>query len=320
MRARPRVFATRRLPGAALERLAQHCDLTVWEGTGAPPPRALADGAREAEGLLCLLTDSVDAALIAACPQLRVISSCSVGVDHIDLAAAQGRAIPVGHTPGVLVETTADLAFALLLASARRLVEADRFVREGGWSFEHRWDPEALLGRDVHGATLGVIGLGAIGQALARRASGFGMRVLGWSRTPRSLPGVEACSLEALLAQAEFVSVHVALTAQTRDLLNARAIAAMRPGAILINTARGGIVDETALAAALASGRLAAAALDVFAREPLDPASPLLAAPRLLLTPHIGSASIATRTRMAELAVENLLAGLAGKALPHRAV
>jgi glyoxylate reductase len=319
MPARPKVFVTRRLPGAGLERLAGQCELAVWPETGAPPPQALAAGAREAEGLLCLLTDAVDAALLASCPRLRVISSCSVGVDHIDLAAARARGIPVGHTPGVLVETTADLAFGLLLAAARRVVEADRYVREGRWSFEHRWDPEALLGRDVHGATLGIVGLGAIGQALARRASGFGMRVLGWSRTPRSLPGVEACPLAALLAQANFVSVHVALTPQTRNLLDADAIAALRPGAILINTARGGIVDEVALAAALASGRLAAAALDVFASEPLDPASPLLTAPNLLLTPHIGSASIATRTRMADLAVENLLAGLAGRPLPHPA-
>ena len=319
MSARPRVFATRRLPGGALARLAEHCELELWQGGGAPPAEAVAAGARDADGLLCLLTDAVDAALLAACPRLRVISSCSVGVDHIDLAAARARGIPVGHTPGVLVETTADLAFGLLLAAARRLVEADRYVREGRWSFEHRWDPEALLGRDLHGATLGIVGLGAIGQALARRAGGFGMRVLGWSRTPRGVPGVEACAFDALLARADFVSVHVALTPQTRDLFCARAIAAMRPGAILVNTARGGIVDEAALAAALASGRLAAAALDVFAREPLDPASPLLAAPNLLLTPHIGSASIATRTRMADLAVENLLAGLAGRPLPHPA-
>jgi glyoxylate reductase len=319
MSARPRVFATRRLPGPALERLARETELVVWPGAGAPPPEALAAGAREAEGLLCLLTDRIDAALLAGCPRLRAISSCSVGVDHVDLAAAAARGIPVGHTPGVLVETTADLAFGLLLAAARRIVEADRFVREGRWSFEHRWDPEALLGRDVHGATLGIIGLGAIGRALARRAQGFGMRVLGWSRTPRRVEGVEPRALPALLAEADFVSVHVALTPQTRGLLDARALAALRPGAILVDTARGGIVDEAALAAALASGRIAAAALDVFAREPLDPASPLLAAPNLVLTPHIGSASIATRTRMADLAVENLLAGLAGRPLLHRA-
>jgi glyoxylate reductase len=320
MSVRPRVFATRRLPGGALARLAQRAELSVWEGEGAPPPEALAAGARDADGLLCLLTDRIDAELLRACPRLRAISSCSVGVDHIDLAAAAARGIPVGHTPGVLVETTADLAFGLLLAAARRIPEADRYVREGRWSFPHRWDPEALLGRDLHGATLGIVGLGAIGRAMARRAAGFGMRILGWSRSPRDVPGVERRGLEALLAEAELVSVHVALAPETRGLLSGRAIASMRPGAILVNTARGGIVDEAALAAALASGRLAAAALDVFAHEPLDPASPLLAAPNLVLTPHIGSASVATRTAMADLAVENLLAGLEGRPLRHRAL
>jgi glyoxylate reductase len=320
MSARPRVFVTRRLPGGALARLALRTEMSVWHGDGAPSREAIAAGTRDADGLLCLLTDRIDAALLRACPRLRVISSCSVGVDHIDLAAATARGIPVGHTPGVLVETTADLAFGLLLAAARRIPEADRYLREGRWSFPHRWDPEALLGRDLHGATLGIVGLGAIGRAMARRAAGFGMRILGWSRTPRSVPGVEACPLERLFAEAEFVTVHVALTPETRGLIGARAIAAMRPGAVLVNAARGGIVDEAALAAALATGRLAAAALDVFEQEPLDPASPLLAAPNLVLTPHIGSASIATRTRMADLAVENLLAGLEGRPLPSQAV
>jgi glyoxylate reductase len=317
--ARPRVFASRRLPGGALERLAQRAELSVWAGEGAPRPGELAAGARDADGLLCLLTDRVDAALIAGCPRLRVISSCSVGVDHVDLAAARARGIPVGHTPGVLAETTADLAFGLLLAAARRIVEADRFVREGRWTFEHRWDPEALLGRDVHGATLGIVGLGAIGLAVARRARGFGMRVLGWSRTPRPAPGVERCELTALLERADFLSLHVALTPETRGLIGAAELARLSPGALLINTARGGIIDEKALADALASGRLAGAALDVFADEPLPPTSPLLGAQNLVLTPHIGSASTATRTRMADLAVENLLAGLEGRPLLHQA-
>ena len=235
----------------------------------------------------------------------------------MDLEAATRRGIPVGYTPGVLAETTADLTFALLLAAARRIVEADGFVREGRWTWEHRWDPDGFLGRDVYGATLGVIGLGAIGRAVAARARGFGMRVLGWSRTPRELEGVESVALSELLAAAQFVTVHVALTPETRGLLDAAALARMREDAILVNTARGGIVDEAALVAALRGGRLAAAALDVFAREPLDPASPLLDAPNLVLTPHIGSASVATRSRMAELAVENLVAGLEGRAMPR---
>jgi glyoxylate reductase len=315
--ARPRVFSTRNLPGGVLARLARRVSLEVWPDPGAPEREVLAAGARDAEGLLCLLTDRIDAALIEGCPRLRVISSCSVGLDHVDLEAATRRGIPVGYTPGVLAETTADLAFALLLGAARRIVEADGFVREGRWTWEHRWDPDGFLGRDVYGATLGVIGLGAIGRAVAARARGFGMRVLGWSRTPRELEGVESVALSELLAAAQFVTVHVALTPETRGLLDAAALARMREDAILVNTARGGIVDEAALVAALRGGRLAAAAFDVFAREPLDPASPLLDAPNLVLTPHIGSASVATRSRMAELAVENLVAGLEGRAMPR---
>jgi glyoxylate reductase len=200
------------------------------------------------------------------------------------------------------------------------VAEADRFVREGAWTAERRWEPELLLGRDLHGATLGIVGLGAIGRAVARRAAGFDMRVLGWSRTRREVPGVAHVSFEELLAQSDFVTLHVALGAETRGLLCARALARMKPGAILVNTARGGIVDERALADALAGGRLAAAGLDVFEEEPLPASSPLRALPNVVLLPHIGSASIATRTRMADLAVENLLAGLAGEPLPHDAL
>ncbi len=314
---RPRVFVTRDLPGDALERLRQQVEVDLWEGPGAPSPAELTGRAGAAEGLLCLLTDRIDAALLEACPRLRALSSCSVGLDHVDLAAATERGIPVGFTPGVLVETTADLAFALLLAAARRIPEADRFVREGHWTPERRWEPDMLLGRDVHGETLGVIGLGAIGRAVARRARGFGMRVLGWSRSNRPVDGVERVPLETLLETAPFQTVHVALAPETRGLLDERAIARMPRGAVLVNTARGGIVDEAALARALHEGRLAAAALDVFAQEPLDPESPLLAAPNLVLAPHIGSASVRTRACMADLAVDNLLAGLVGRPMPH---
>jgi len=297
--------------------LSVRCELEVWPERAAPPPDALARRLATADGLLCLLTDRVDAALLARAPRLRAISSVSVGLDHIDLAAATARAIPVGHTPGVLTETTADLAFALLLAASRRVVEADRFVRAGEWRV---WEPDLLLGRDVHGATLGIVGLGAIGRAVARRARGFGMRVLAWSRTRRplgDLEGVVAWSaLPELLAAADFVSVHVPLAPETRGLLDARALAAMKPGAILVNTARGGIVDEAALAEALREGRLAGAGLDVFEREPLERESPLLGLPNVVLAPHIGSASVATRARMAELAAENLMAALDGKPMP----
>ena len=314
---RARIFATRSLPGARLADLVHRCDLEVWPARTAPTSEQLASRARDADGLLCLLTDRIDASLLDRCPRLRAVSSVSVGVDHVDLDAATARGIPVGHTPGVLTETTADLAFALLLAAARRVAEGDRFVRAGAWTRERVWEPDMLLGRDVHGATLGLVGLGAIGQAMVRRAQGFGMRVLAWSRTPRAVPGVEFMPLEALLAASDFVSVHVALVRETRGLLDAAAIARMKRGAVLVNTARGGIVDEIALADALRSGRLAAAGLDVFAREPLDPASPLLALPNVVATPHIGSASEATRARMVEVAVDNLLAALAGNRMPH---
>jgi len=308
------VFVTRTLPGSALERLRAECDVELWPEPGAPPRAALLAGAAAADGLLCLLTDRIDAELLAGATRLRVLSSCSVGLDHVDLAAATARRIPVGHTPGVLTDTTAELAVSLLLAVARRVVEADRFVREGRWC---EWSPDLMLGRDLSGATLGVIGLGAIGRAVAQRARALGMRVLGWNRTRREVAGLQAVSLPELLAGSDFVSVHVALTPETHGLLDAAALARMRPGAVLVNVARGGIVDEAALAAALASGRLAGAALDVFASEPLPQSSPLFAAPNLVLTPHIGSASVRTRSRMADLAALNLLAGLRGERIPH---
>ena len=319
MNSRPRVFVTRELPGEGLRRLTRQTRCDIWSHPAPPTPEQIAARARDCEGLLCLLTDRIDAALLAGCPKLKVVSSCSVGLDHIDLEEARRRNIVIGYTPGVLVETTADLAFSLLLAAARRVVEADRFVRAGSWTPERRWEPGMLLGRDVHGATLGIVGLGAIGRAMARRARGFGMRVLGWTRSGRQVEGVQSVGLDALLAESDFVSVHLASTPETHHLLGAGAISRMKRGAILVNTARGGIVDEVALEQALASGALAAAGLDVFAEEPLDPCSPLLGCENVVLTPHIGSASVATRSRMAEIAVENLLAGLEGRPLPQAA-
>jgi glyoxylate reductase len=322
MNGRSTIAVTVPLPDGARRRIEAAGDVVASAGPRAPTPAALARLAADADGLLCGLTDVVDAALLAACPRLRVVSSVSVGVDHVDVAAATARGVAVGHTPGVLVETTADLAFALLLAAARRVAEGDRWIRAGGWTaFTAErgvgWSPDLLLGRDVHGATLGLVGLGAIACAVARRAQGFGMRVLGWSRRSAPPPGVAAASLDALLAASDFVSVHVARTPDTIGLLGRDAIARMKRGAILVNTARGGIVDEDALAEALAGGRLAAAGLDVFASEPLAATSPLLALENVVLTPHVGSASVATRARMLELALDNLLAGLAG-ALPPR--
>lgn len=307
---RPRLLLTSALPGRAEERAGDGIDL-VRLGPG----EALRDVAARCDAIVCLLGDRVDAALLAACPGLRAVSSVSVGLDHVDVAEATRLGVPVGHTPGVLTETTADLAFGLLLAIARRIAEGDRLVRAGEW--REAFGLDFMLGRDVHGATLGLVGLGAIGQAMARRAQGFGMRVLGWTPSGRALPGVEARALDALLAESDFVSVHVALTAATRGLLGAGELARMQPHAMLVNTARGGVVDEEALVAALRAGRLAGAALDVFAREPLPAGSALRAMSNVVLTPHIGSASVATRTAMARLAIENARAALAGEPMPR---
>ena len=323
MTSNPRVFVSHGMESLSvlagrdlLSPLRERWDCRVWEHARRPAPEEFKALAHPAEGLLCLLTDRVDQALIQACPRLRAISSFSVGVDHIDLVAATDRGILVGNTPGVLTETTADLAFALLLAAARRVGEASDFLRRGEWAGGH-WEIDAFVGKDLHGATLGIIGLGPIGQAVARRAQGFGLRVLGWSRSGRDVPGVRGLALPELLAESDFVSVHVALAAETRGLLDARALTQMKPGAVLVNTARGGIVDEVALADALRSGHLGAVGLDVFAQEPAAGDHPLLEFPNAVLTPHIGSASIGTRIRMAELAVDNLVAGLEGSPMPQ---
>jgi glyoxylate reductase len=301
-----RVFVTRRLPGTALKRLAVEHEVDVWPERMPPPPDVLRERAARVDGLLALLTDLIDAALIESCPNLRVISNYAVGSDNVDLQAAAARGIPVGITPDVLTEATADLAFAGLLAAARRLPEALAAVREGRWQ---TWEPDWLLGHDVHGATLGIVGYGRIGRAVARRAQGFSMRILATPRVP----------LDELLAQSDAVTLHVPLTSETRRLIDADALARMKPTAILVNTARGGVVDQQALARALHRGEIAGAALDVTDPEPLPPDHPLLEAPNLLVLPHIGSATHTARERMADLAVDNLLAGLAGARLPHAA-
>jgi glyoxylate reductase len=255
-----------------------------------------------------MVSDRFDAVTIAALSNLVAISNLAVGVDNVDLGAATRAGVAVGHTPGVLTETTADLAFALMMAAARRVVEGDQFVRAGKW---RTWTPKLMLGRDLWGATLGIIGWGAIGQAVARRASGFGMRILYVARqradSVPGLPGAECVDLARLLAEADFVSLHVPLTEATRHLIGAHELAAMKSTAIIVNTARGPVIDQAALAAALQSGRIAGAGLDVTETEPIDLDDPLLKLPNVIITPHIGSASFATRLRMAELAVDNLL-------------
>jgi len=314
-----KVFVTRQLPGSAMQWLADQSDIELdsWAQQGQPSVDELARRAAACDGLLCCLTDAINRELLDACPRLKVISSMSVGVDHVDVPALDERNIPLGYTPGVLVETTADLTWALLMAAARRIPEADRFVREGLWTYERRWEPDMLLGKDIAGATLGIVGLGEIGQAVVRRAKGFGMRVLAWTRSGRSVEGVDSVAFDTLLAESDFLSVNVALNAETRNLIDAKALAKMKPGAVLVNTARGGIVDEGALAEALQSGQLMAAGIDVFESEPVAMDNPLLKLPNVVVAPHIGSASIATRHKMALLSAENLVAGLRGEPMPH---
>ena len=304
-----RVFVTRRLPGSALDRLSAEHDVEVWPEQLPPGREELLARAPELEGLLSLLTDPVDAELIDAAPALRAISNYAVGTDNVDLDAASERGIPVGNTPEVLTESTADLALALILGVSRRLVEGDAYVRRGDW---HTWEPELLLGRDLHGATVGIVGRGRIGQAVGRRLEGFGCELL------YTDVGV-GVSLEELLERSDFVTLHCPLTPDTRGLIDDEALGRMKATAYLVNTSRGPVVDNEALSRALHNREIAGAALDVTDPEPLPGDHPLLEAPGLLVLPHIASATHATREQMAEMAVDNLLAGLAGKPMPNQA-
>ncbi|HEY1694548.1 MAG TPA: D-glycerate dehydrogenase [Polyangiaceae bacterium] len=310
-----KVFVSGPLPGDAVERLAARHDVVVGREHEGVRGDAFAAIARELDGLVALLTDRVDAALLGRAPRLRVVANVAVGVDNVDLAACAARGVVVTNTPGVLTEATADLAFGLLLAAARRIAEGDRIVRSGAYA---GWTPSFLLGARVHGATLGIVGLGRIGQAVARRARGFGMRVLYAQPARLGEPleralGATHVPIDALFAQADFVSLHCPLTPDTHHLVDAQRLAAMKPGAVLVNTARGPCIDETALAEALARGPLGAAALDVFEDEPhVHPA--LLALDNVVLAPHVGSADRPTREAMARIAADNVLAVLAGDA------
>lgn len=308
---RPRVFVTRALPGAApLAQLREHADVDVWEGDVPPTRDELLARVRGAHGVLAMLTERIDGEVMDACDQLVAVANMAVGYDNVDVAAATARGVLVTNTPDVLTETTADMAFALLLASARRVVEGDQMVRDGLWG---AWQPTWMLGHEVHGATLGIVGGGRIGRATAERGRGFGMRVLYHSRhIVPDFPG-ERVELDTLLAESHFVSVHVPLTDETRGMFNAALFAQMRHDAIFINTARGGVVDQPALIDALRGGVIAGAGLDVMVPEPLPTGDPLLTAPSLVVTPHLGSSTEPTRVAMAALAVDNLLTALAGE-------
>jgi glyoxylate reductase len=315
----PRVFVTRLIPEAGLALLEGQCQWSVWPGDEPPDTHELTQAVAGCAGILALLTDRIDGALMdAAGPQLRVVSTMAVGYDNIDVGAAQERGIVVGNTPGVLTETTADLAFALLAGAARCLVAGMDYVRAGRWV---TWGPRVLLGHDLHGATLGLVGFGRIGQAMARRASGFGMRIL-FSDPHEHLEaarafGAKRVALDELLTQSDFVSLHAPATPASLHLIGVEQLKQMKRSAILVNTARGSLVDHQALLEALEQGEIAGAALDVTDPEPLPVSHPLLALDNCLVVPHIGSASVATRDRMAVMAARNLLAGLRGEPLPN---
>ena len=313
---KPHVYITRNMPQAGIKLLEPTCTLTI--GADLPPDRTtLLKNIAEADAVLSLLTETMDAEVMDAAPNLKVISNMAVGYDNIRINEATARGIPVGNTPGVLTETTADLAFALMLSAARRLPEAERYVKEGRWK---TWMPSLLLGQDLHGATLGILGLGRIGQAVARRAKGFNMRIIyhgGSDETAARELGAEACTMEALLEQSDFISVHTPLMPETHHMIDAEAFARMKSTAVLVNTARGGIVDPKALYDALKSKQIAAAGLDVTEPEPISPDDPLLTLDNCLIIPHLGSSSVATRDKMATIAAENVLAALRGERLPH---
>lgn len=314
----PKAYVTRLIPEEGLEMVKGFCEAEVWEEELPPPREVLLEKIREIDGLLCLLTEKVDSELMDAAPKLRVVSNMAVGYDNIDVAEATRRGIVVGNTPGVLTDTTADLAFALMMAAARRIVEGMDYVRAGKWK---TWGPKLLLGRDVHRATLGIIGLGRIGSAVAKRAKGFDMRILYYDINRRQDLekewGIEYADLDTLLSEADFVTVHTILSPETYHLISEREFKLMKKTAILINAARGPIVDPKALYEALRDGEIAYAALDVTEPEPIPPDDPLLTLDNIIVVPHIGSASIATRTKMATMAAENLIAGLKGEMPPY---
>jgi glyoxylate reductase len=315
---KPKVYVNRPIPEEALKKLAQTCDYRIWKGELAVPREVLLKEVPEIDGLLSLLTDKIDAPIMDAAPKLRVISNMAVGFDNVDVREATRRKIVVCNTPGVLTETTADFAFALLLAAARRVAEGERNVREGKWK---TWGPMILLGHDVHHATLGIIGLGRIGAEVAKRAKGFDMKILYYDSVRRpeleDTLGVEFRDLRTLLGESDFVTVHTPLLPETYHLIGEEQFKIMKKNAILVNSARGPIVDPKALYNALRSHQIAYAALDVTEPEPIPLSDPLLTLDNILIVPHIASASIATRTKMAIMAVDNLLAALKGTRPPH---
>lgn len=316
---KPQVVVTRRIPHAGLELVQQQTDLRLWDSDDPIPRSTLLEWVKGIDGLYCLLTERIDDELLdAAGPTLKVVSTLSVGYDHIDVAACKKRDIAIGNTPGVLTDTTADFAIGLLLATARRIPEGIDAIRNGEWT---TWKPEWLAGYDLYGSTVGIVGLGRIGTAVAKRLQGFDCRILYYNPEPNpqvaATVGAEYVDMDTLLAESDFISIHTALTEETHHLFNADAFRKMKRTAILINTSRGGTVDQEALYQALVDGEIAAAGLDVTTPEPLPIDHPLLQLPNCVIAPHIASASYATRAKMAIRAAENLIAGVKGQPLPY---
>lgn len=318
--AKPKVFVTRRVAQEALDMIAEAAEIELWEGELPPSHDILLKKVPDIDGLLSLLTDKIDAELMDASPKLRVISNTAVGFDNISVPEATKRGIIVGNTPGVLTETTADFAWALIMATGRRVAEGDRWTRSGRWK---TWGPMILQGHDIHHATLGIVGCGRIGLEIAKRAKGFDMEVLYYDPIRRKPEEEKEFGLEFvpklhdLLPRADFVTTHVPLTTETRHLISTAEFAVMKPTAIFVNTSRGPVVDQKALYQALKSGQIFAAGLDVTEVEPISMDDPLLTLENITIAPHIASASVATRTKMATMAAANLIAGLKGKMPPN---
>jgi glyoxylate reductase len=316
---RPRVFLSRRISDQSLERIVGQTDADVWPDELPPGRDELLRRVEGVDGFLSMVSDRVDDELLErAGPQLKVVSNYGVGYDHIDVPACTRRGVAVGNTPGVLTETTADLAFALLMAAARRIPEGYEFVRQDRWK---AWSPLTLMGPDVHHATLGVLGFGRIGREVAKRGRGFDMQVLYYARQPASPEdearlGARRGSLDDVLSQSDFISLHVSLNPETHHMINRETLGKMKRSAILVNTSRGPVVDSDALYEALKEGVIAGAALDVTEPEPMPGDHKLLSLPNCLVVPHIASSSFATRAKMASIATDNLLAGLQHAPLP----
>jgi glyoxylate reductase len=319
---RQKVFVTRTIPEEGLQRIKDAFDVTVWSEEMPPTKKRIIEEAKSCEGLVTLLSDSIDDEVLESLPDLKVVAQYAVGYDNIDIEMATSRKIMVTNTPGVLTEATADLTWALILAAARRIVEADKYIREGEWIVA--WGPKLLLGVDVFNATLGIIGMGRIGSAVARRAAGFSMKVMYYSRSENDqtrsvekLVGAKRAEMETLLRESDIISIHVPLTEETTGLIGSKELTMMKKGSVLVNTSRGAVVDEDALYEALKIGSIRAAGLDVFREEPTAQNNPLLSLPNVVVAPHIGSASISARVRMAQMCADNLIAGLGGERPPN---